>query len=165
MRKLVVLPLLVVCAVTGVVLYGLKLSDVHRSPERRKWKDNATAAIKSDLKEPDYLKKRFGYVPGPRGDFDTSEPEWMTEDTVVCRDGSWLAYRSQCHKQDPKVHDIFVARASDGKWYYSDYHFCIGAFVLRSNGQPESLEQFKTDYYLTEFDGSSDAALNPTWDP
>ena len=35
--------------------------------------------------------------------------------------------------------------------------------VLESNGQPETLDQLKKEYYLVEFDGSSDDALEQTW--
>ena len=35
--------------------------------------------------------------------------------------------------------------------------------MLASNGQPESLERFKREYFLVSFDGSSDDALQPTW--
>jgi hypothetical protein len=96
------------------------------------------------------------------GDFDTSEPEWLTADTIVFRDASWLAYRGQCHKEDPKIHDIFIARASDGNWYFSDHHFCKEMMVLSMDGQPGSLEQFKAKYFLGRFDGASDEALKPT---
>ena len=87
------------------------------------------------------------------------------QDIILCLDGSWLCYRAQCHKQDSKVWDIFVAKASDGRWYYSDYHFCVGMMVLSSWGQPTSLEQFKRRYALEEFDGVSDLALEPTKKP
>jgi hypothetical protein len=164
-RKIIVILVLTIGAGTALIVYALKKADVHHYPERREWKNGAIQAIRGDLKEPDHLVKRFGEIPEPRSYFDTSEAKWLTKDTIVCADGAWLAYRAQCHKQDPKVHDIFIAKASDGKWYYSDYHFCIDVYVLASNGQPESLDRFKEDYSLAEFDGQSDEALNPTWIP
>jgi hypothetical protein len=155
--------LVILCLGTGAFFFAIKKNpDVHHSAARRSWKDNAILAITQDLKAPDYLMKRFGEIPQPRGHFDTSEPEWLTADTIVCGDASWLAYRAQCHKEDPKIHDIFIARASDGNWYYSDYHFCKEMVVLAMNGQPESLQQFKARYFLGRFDGASDEALQPT---
>lgn len=165
MRRLAVILLVLLCLGTGAYFFASKKSPgMHHFSERRLWKDAAILAINHDLKDPDYLKKRFGEIPRPLGDFDTSEPEWLTADTIVCRDASWLAYRGQCHKQDPKIHDIFIARASDGNWYYSDYHFCKEMYVLAMKGQPESLQQFKARYFLARFDGTSDEALNPTRD-
>ena len=89
---------------------------------------------------------------------------WLSNDLILCADGSWLAYRAECYKRDPKVRDIFIAKASDGKWYYSDYHFCIDMVVLDPDGQPESLERFRSQYRLREFDGRSDDALRSTRD-
>lgn len=89
--------------------------------------------------------------------------EWMDERLIECSDGAWLAYRARCQKVDRKIHDIFIARASDGRWYYSTYHFCIHMMVLAGNGQPASLEDFIREYSLKEFDGRSDIALMPTW--
>jgi len=156
-----IIMIIILCIVGGGFLYAKLRADEHHASERRQWKNAAIIAITNDLKDPDHLKKRFGEIPNPRDEWDKSE--WMTSDTIVCKNGAWLAYRSQTHKVDPKVYDIFVARASDGNWYYSDYHFCIGAMVLMSNGQPESLDQMKKHYFLVQFDGSSDDALRPTW--
>jgi|LakMenEpi05May12_1017382.scaffolds.fasta_scaffold01800_1 hypothetical protein len=164
MRKVAAILLVIACIGAGVIFVAMKRVDVHHTSERRLWKDTAIMKIKADLKATDYLEKRFGEIPKPLGFFDSSE-QWLTPDTIVCRDASWLAYRAQCHKEDPKVHDIFVAKASDGKWYYSDFHFCIDMMTLGSNGQPASLKEFKHLYFLHEFDGVSDAALDPTWIP
>lgn len=152
--------LTILCVVAGGIVYALRRSDEHYSEERRQWKNSAIAAITNDLKDPDHLKERLGDSSKTVGKWD--DTEWLTPDTIACRDGAWLAYRSQTYKVDPKIYDIFVARASDGNWYYSDYHFCIGAMVLMSHGQPVSLDRFRKDYCLTQFDGSSDDALRPT---
>lgn len=149
MRKLLVIVVLVSCAAAGL-LFVQRRADPYHTTERREWKDQAVIAIGNDLKDPAHPEKR-------------DAAEWLTKSMIICDDGSWLAYRSQCHKENPKIHDIFIAKASDGRWYYSDFHFCIGAVVLEMRGQPESLERFKTDYHLAEFDGVSDAALAPTW--
>lgn len=160
-RSFTVLALLAFLGAGGFAV--IRNQDPDRSAERRAWKNDALEAIRKDLAAPDYLKRRFGEVPQAGSFFDTEEDGWLTPDTIVCRDGSWLAYRSRCHKEDAAVHDIFVAKASDGRWYYSDFHFCIDAIVLKMRGQPESLAAFKAGYHLAEFDGHSDDALAPTW--
>lgn len=156
-------------AILGLVVGGITLScrkgNAYHNDERRDWKNAAVQAIQNQVEDPDYLKKRFEQVPKPMSEFESSEPKWLTEDTIVCRDGSWMAYRSQCHKEDPKAYDIFVAKASDGRWYYSDFHFCVGMISLISIGQPASLQEFQHLYFLREFDGASDVALEPTWIP
>ena len=55
-------------------------------------------------------------------------------------------------------------RGSDGKWYYSTYHFCVEMIVLRDMlDQPENLAKFRNECALREFDGHSDACLETTW--
>lgn len=164
-RRIAAVSLGILLLTAGGIFFAVKRADVHYGAERRLWKNQAIVAITNDLKDPDYLTKRFGEIPKPRSEWDTSETGWLTGDTIVCRDGTWLAYRSRCHKQDPKIHDIFIAKASDKNWYYSDFHFCVDAMVLAMYGQPDSLEGFKKKYYLVRFDGTSDDALKPTWNP
>ena len=82
--------------------------------------------------------------------------------------GEWIAYTNICRKQDFKIQDLFIGRASDGKWYYSTYHFCIDMVVLRMREdmlepRPGSVKQFADEYYLKEFDGRSDECLRKTW--
>lgn len=140
--------LLLSLAAAGALI--LLRPDVYHTKERRQTKDAMIEAISTDL---------ASHTPPDR----PSDDEWKNERAIFCEDGSWLSYRAQCHKQDPKVYDLFIAKASDGKWYYSTYHFCIDALVLDQSEQPSSLEDFKARYSLAEFDGRSDAALGKTW--
>lgn len=133
-RKFIILLLVIAVSGTGLAFLVNKRRDVHHTKARREWKNEAVASIRTDLLDPDHLKKRFGKTPAPETGAAMSEAEWLTSDTIVCSDSSWLAYRGQCHKEDPKVHDIFIARASDGRWYYSDYHFCKQMLILATNG-------------------------------
>jgi hypothetical protein len=137
-----------ILAIGGLVLFVRP--DIYHTRERRAAKEEMIRSINSDL-------SRRNSPIRPAGD------EWMDAKAIFNEDGSWLAYRSRCHKQDPKVYDLFIAKASDGRWYYSTYHFCIDAIVLDMNGRPSSLEDFRKDYSLVEFDGRSDEALKPTW--
>jgi hypothetical protein len=137
-----------ILAIGGLVLFVRP--DIYHTRERRAAKEEMIRSINSDL-------SRTSAPVRP------ADGEWMDAKGIFNEDGSWLAYRSRCHKQDPKVYDLFIAKASDGRWYYSTYHFCIDAIVLDMNGRPSSLEDFRKDYSLVEFDGRSDEALKPTW--
>ena len=79
------------------------------------------------------------------------------------KNGDWIAYASRCSKEDWRIRDIFIGRATDGKWYYSTFHFCRGMLTLRVEDRPESLDKFITAYSLREFDGRSDECLKKTW--
>ncbi len=95
---------------------------------------------------------------------------WVADQIAIMRDGQWIAFKNHCRKESrhaggPDIEDIFLGRGSDGKWYYSTYHFCVGMASLMSDGQPASLDEFKVNYSLREFDGRSDEALKKTWPP
>jgi len=165
MRKIGIAAGVIAVAMAIAVIAQIKRTDVYHTTVRRSWKNEAIRAIKQDLADSDYLKRRFRETPHPLNELEEADlNEWLTGDTIVCRDASWLAYRAACSKKGP-VYDIFIARASDGKWYYTTYHFCIDACALEGDPQPKSVQQFKERYCLREFDGVSDTSLDATWPP
>lgn len=101
-----------------------------------------------------------------KGTNDSNDSDrWLSERLIVMRNGDWLAYANICRKQDRHIYDLFLARGSDGQWYYSTYHFCIGMVVLRMEEQSDDLAGFAKMYYLRTFDGQSDECLQKTWPP
>ena len=88
---------------------------------------------------------------------------------ILMRSGEWLVYKSHCNKAPPhNVMDIFLAKGSDGKWYYTTCHFCLGMLALRmmqeelDDERPSDLAFFAKRYHLREFDGRSDECLKET---
>jgi len=104
-------------------------------------------------------------APPPTAAEASDDASWLSERIIVTRKGEWLAYANSCQKQDGRIPDIFLARGSDGHWYYSTYHFCVGMVVLRMEDQPEDLAAFTKTYFLRTFDGQSDDCLQKTWPP
>ena len=90
------------------------------------------------------------------------EDRWLSPHLVVMQSGEWLAFASKCSKEDPKIRDTFVCRASDGRWYESSFHFCKGVIVLRMEGQPQDLQSFIRDHKLSELQGRPNHALQRT---
>ena len=88
---------------------------------------------------------------------------WATGNLIVMKNGDWIVCDGQFHNQVDGVSDIFIGKASDGRWYYSTYHFCINNITLHMEPQAADLDAFKTKYALHEFDGKSDDALKKTW--
>jgi len=76
--------------------------------------------------------------------------------------GEYLVYASRHGFNSGFVDHLFLAHGSDGRWYYSTYHFCnsmVGADV----DPPGSITEFASKYAAREFDGKSDVCLLHTW--
>ncbi len=88
---------------------------------------------------------------------------WFSEHFIRFKSGEWMVCCSGCSKHDPKAADFWVGKGSDGKWYFSSFHFCVGMIVLMGDGSPDSLASFVNDYYVHEFGGNPEDALKKTW--
>jgi hypothetical protein len=129
---------------------------------RRQWKDNAIAQIAKQTTDSAAILKEIEAMK-------TKPPEsewwdtWISEDLIVMTNGQWMAFRNICQKQDERIPDLFLGRGSDGRWYYSTFHFCVRMINLKDVlGQPVSLTEFSRSCYLKEFDGHSDECLQET---
>ena len=155
-----------VCALLiaiGVVV--MRGRDPFRSSARRAWKENAIAEISSRVAERSWVDKELAELK-KRGAGDSSDSGgWLSERFIVMRDGEWLAYANICQKEDGRIRGLFLGRGSDGRWYYSTYHFCKQMVVLRMEEQSTNLVGFAQAYYLRPFDGHSDDCLQKTWPP
>ncbi|NBV20453.1 MAG: hypothetical protein EBS05_00430 [Proteobacteria bacterium] len=130
---------------------------------RKTWKETAISTIERHLADTSWLPKEMALIKAKIESRGEDDGGWFTSDLLVFKNGDWIAYGAKCSKEDIRIHDIFVGRASDGKWYYSTFHFCIGMLDLRVEERPENLSKFITTYSLREFDGHSDECLEKTW--
>jgi hypothetical protein len=87
----------------------------------------------------------------------------MSGNLILFKSGEWIVYTNACQKEDRRLHDMFIGRASDGKWLYTTFHFCVGMKVLPMMGRPADLLFFQKEYLASEFNGSPDAVLGQTW--
>jgi hypothetical protein len=146
-----------------LTLCGCKPDEGLRSTARKQWKEKAVGAITETYRDSTELTnelKRLRSVPATE-----SDAPWFSQRLIVMTNGEWLVYTNRCRKEDPKIYDIFVARGSDGRWYYSTYHFCINTIVLRIDPRPASISEFIQRYSLRTFDGRSNVCLEKTWPP
>ena len=91
-------------------------------------------------------------------------PSWLSDHLIRMTNGDWIVYFQACTKSNWKVDDMFIGRGSDGKWYYTTYHFCIGMFEIAMRlDAPSSLREFIGEYYAREFNGEPDETLKRTW--
>jgi len=137
-----------------------------QSSARRAWKEKSIVDIAARVAGPSWPTNEFARLQ-PQSTNDVSDDaSWLSEHIIVTRKGEWLAFANSCQKRDGRIPDIFLARGSDGRWYYSTYHFCVGMVVLRmEEDQPEDLAGFTKTFFLRTFDGHSDDCLQKTWPP
>jgi hypothetical protein len=138
----------------------------HRSQAaRREWKNEAIPAIASWAEDSSWRAKEMMILTNRTTDKRVLAEGWLTDKMILTGSGEWLVYMSHCSKAKPHiVNDIFLAKGSDGKWYYSTFHFCVGMVGLlgEQETQPPGLKMFVHEYNLREFDGRSDEGLEET---
>jgi len=152
---------IVLLAVLGAVAF-LRPPSL-RSSARRAWKERSIADIAAHVADPSWPTNEFARLKPQNTNESIDDASWLSDHIILTRKGEWLAYANSCQKQDGRIADIFLARGSDGHWYYSTYHFCVGMVVLRMEEQPEDLATFAKTYFLQMFDGQSDDCLQKTW--
>ena len=159
MKRAAIIIAIAVIVIAGSILLFLPRGPLY-TPERKAWKKNAIVKINQRYADRDAVmadvQKIARIAPRAYG-------QWFSDDIVVMENGEWIVCQSMCHKQDRKIHDIFIGRGSDGKWYYSTFHFCVGKTVLSMQSQAASLAEFIREYSLVEFDGKSNECLKATW--
>lgn len=153
--KTLLLALLVLAAAVFVIFQ-------YRALTRKAWKNAALARLAEDVRNPDWAAKRVDELKQAGPDDGETEGEWFKRDFVLTKNGEWMAFRSICRKEDWRVNDLLVGYGSDGRWYYSTYHFCIGAYVFRMYGQQDSLAEMTRRFWLRPFDGRSEECLKST---
>ena len=160
---LILIASVLLLAVIGTVAFPWPPS-LH-SKARRTWKEKGIAEIAARLADPAWPTNEFARLKTQSTDDSGGEARWLSDHIILMRKGEWLAYANICRKQDKRIQDLFLARGSNGRWYYSTYHFCIGMMVLRMEEQPDDLTGFAKTYFLQAFDGQSDDCLQKTWPP
>jgi hypothetical protein len=151
------------CGMLAALILGIPLL---RSGHRHAWKERAIAEIARRTADPrwatneaELLRKQSAVVPWGEG------AGWVSDHLLQMSNGEWIAYANVCSKENWLIDDLFIGKGSDGRWYYSTYHFCIGMVSLSGDDQSESLTNFAHYYFLVPFDGHSDVCLRKTWPP
>ena len=156
---------ILVVAVAAYAFISLRPADRLHAKPRKEWKDNAIPIVERKASDSAWVTNQIAALKATITAGRNSERDWMGDELLLMENGEWIVYASHCHKADQRIHDIFIGRASDGKWYYSTFHFCIRMYTLTFYERPPSLDRFIRDYSLREFDGRSDECLKKTWPP
>lgn len=137
--------------------------DLSGSRGRREFKERAIAQIERRWNDKAWLEAE---TPRLRTKAWPGEGAWYSDELILLKNGEWIICQSVCPKEQNTTarKDLFIGRGSDGKWYYSSFHFCVGKCVLAMESwQPASLNEFVVGYWLEPFDGKSDDCFKPTW--
>jgi len=153
-----------------VLLISLSYIFVSRLPSqaRKDWKDAAIPEISRLANDKKWITGQISELdPDKNVQIADADGWWVSSKLILMKNKEWLIYKNHCSKKVPhNVSDIFIAKGSDGNWYYSTYHFCIDMFVLKhmsEYGQSQDLKEFISRYSLKTFDGKSDECLLKTW--
>ena len=152
--------LVALCAVALPWIVGHRLQAA-----RRHWKNDAIPAIANWAEDRSWRTQEIEMLTKHTNDQRVIAEGWLTDKMILMQSGEWLVYKSHCSKAKPHlVKDIFLAKGSDGQWYYSTFHFCVGmcALLMEQETQPPTLAMFVHEYNLRQFDGRSDECLKET---
>jgi hypothetical protein len=89
--------------------------------------------------------------------------EWTGDHLLLMTNDQYLIYAFWHGFNSGFVDHLFLAHGSDGKWYYSTYHFCNHMAAVFAEEPPSSIAEFTNRYSTREFDGKSEACLQHTW--
>ncbi|HLX72765.1 MAG TPA: hypothetical protein VKV04_24345 [Verrucomicrobiae bacterium] len=89
--------------------------------------------------------------------------DWTGGRVLLMTNGEYLIYGFRHGFNDGFVDHLFLARGSDGHWYYSTYHFCNQMTAVFNDDPPGSIAEFAKRYSVRQFDGKSDVCLQHTW--
>jgi hypothetical protein len=155
--------------VFGVLWIGKNKASGLTSAARRLWKEQAIKDISARGNNTNWVRNEISRLRANASNQWIDTDAWLSPGLILMTNGDWIAYSNVCRKEKGRIHDLFIGRGSDGKWYYSTYHFCINMITLRIRSETEgahgSLVEFSNDYSLSEFDGRSDVCLQKTWPP
>jgi hypothetical protein len=90
---------------------------------------------------------------------------WAHDQVILMTNGQYLVYAFWHGFNSGAVDHLFLAHGTDGKWYYSTYHFCSQMAGILGDDPAGSIGEFVSRYSLREFDGKSDECLKHTWPP
>jgi len=90
---------------------------------------------------------------------------WVNQHVILMTNGDYLVYAWRHGANNGVVDHLFLACGTDGKWYYSTYHFCNQMAGIRGDDPAGSIAEFAKRYFVRQFDGKSDDCLKHTWPP
>ena len=159
-RTLRCLGLLFVCLL-GLLVSLFLIVEYRQETERAEWKTTTLAQLSSKGQTDPFVRSELVTLKAdPTNDRLGS---WAGDHVILMTNGEFLTYAFWHGQNAGYVDHLFLARASNGRWYYSTFHFCNLLAGIRADNPPSSIDDFVKKYSLREFDGKSDICLTHTW--
>jgi len=159
-RKLIIwisMPVILVGLVFG--WWSVTRYKHHRA--RASWKATTLERLSGLSLTNDNVSRELETLKASRGAGERQE--WTGESVLVMTNDEFLVYASRHGFNSGFVDHLFLAHGSDGRWYYSTFHFCNSMAGARFDEPPSSIAEFASRYAAREFDGKSDVCLQHTW--
>lgn len=145
----------------GLVLGAWLLTSLKHQRARAEWKTATLARLAAVSFTNETVESEVRIIMARMGVRD--HVDWTGETVLVMTNGEFLVYASRHGAKNGFVDHLFLARGSDGRWYYSTYHFCNNMVGVMSDDPPGSIAEFTSRYAARPFDGKSDVCLEHTW--
>lgn len=159
-RKLIIgisIPAVIVCLLVG----GWSFTCYKHQRARAAWKTTTLERLAGLSFTNEDIRGELETLRASRGAGDRQQ--WTSERVLVMRNDEFLVFASRHGFNSGFVDHLFLAHGSDGRWYYSTYHFCNNMVGVMSDDPPGSIAEFARTYSAREFDGKSDVCLQHTW--
>ncbi len=149
-------PLLIVALVVGC-----RAAAQYKSQRaRERWKTATLYQLAQTSITNEHILTELDQIRHPTPDLNFG---WGHEHVIPMANGEYLVYAFWHGFNNGAVDHLFLAHGTDGKWYYSTYHFCSQMVGLAGDDPAGSISEFAKTYSLREFDGKSDECLKHTW--
>ncbi len=157
-RRLIIWLAIPVLIVTFIV--GCRSVVRHRYERARAiWKDGALAQLAKTSMTNEEILTEIDQIKHPTPNLNFG---WTHDHVLLMTNGEYLVYASRHGFNNGFVDHLFLAHGSDGRWYYSTYHFC-NSMAGADTDPPGSIAEFASKYAARQFDGQSDVCLQHTW--
>lgn len=159
-RKLIIgisIPVILV----GLVLGWWSITRYKHQRARADWKTTTLQRLAGLSLTDESISQDLETLKASQGTKDGQQ--WAGERVLLMTNGEYLVYASRHGFNSGFADHLFLAHGSDGRWYYSTYHFCNRMVAVMSDHPPSSIVEFSKTYSALEFDGKSDVCLQRTW--
>jgi hypothetical protein len=127
---------------------------------RRAWKSEALVQIAKTSMTGEEVLTEIDQIKHPTPNLNFG---WTNEHVLLMTNGEFLVFAFYHGFNNGFIDHLFLAHGSDGRWYYSTYHFCNRMAAIIGDEPPGSIAEFARRYSVQEFDGKSDVCLQHTW--